>query len=351
MPLKTTCIGAWPKPDGLPLRDWFQTDLGQKDYVDDVVHRATDVMDGMDAATRALFDKATADVVRLQADCGVDVPTDGEMRRENYVHYHCRHLDGFDFDGLTKRVLREGAYNAFLPTIRGRVSARQPFLVEDWKSAQAATDRPVKITLPGPMTIMDTTADAHYGDRLALARDLADALNHEVLALAEADCQYIQIDEPIFARRPADALAFGIEALERCYHGLPQHVTKVMHMCCGYPNKLDNPDYPKADPDAYLQIATDLDGVADEVSIEDSHRHNPPELFERFQKSSLIVGFIEIASSRVETVDEIVARMTDVLNHVPAERLIAAPDCGLGFLGRELAETKVRILCQAAKAI
>ena len=351
MPLTTTSLGAWPKPDGLPLRDWFQTDLGEETYVEDVVNRATDVMQSMDEEAKALFDKATEDIVRLQVDCGVDISSDGEMRRENYVHYHCRHLAGFDFSELIKTVLREGAYNAFLPTIRGKVSAQAPFLLDDWRAAQAATDRPVKITMPGPMTIMDTTADAHYGDRRKLAADLGDALNAEVLALAEAGCKYIQIDEPIFARRPQDALDFGIEGLERCFHGLPAGVTKVMHMCCGYPNRLDNPDYPKADPDAYMQIAETLDGVADQVSIEDSHGHNPPELFERFQKSSLIVGFIQIASSRVESVEEIAGRMREVLEFVPAERLIAAPDCGLGFLGRELAEVKVRDLCAAAKIV
>lgn len=351
MPLTTTSLGAWPKPEGLPLRDWFQTDLGQETYVEDVVNRATAVMQSMDAEAKALFDKATEDIVRLQVDCGVDVPSDGEMRRENYVHYHCRHLAGFDFSALTKRVLREGAYNAFLPTIRGKVMAQAPFLPDDWRAAQAATDRPVKITMPGPMTIMDTTADAHYGDRHKLAADLGDALNAEVLALAEAGCKYIQIDEPIFARRPQDALDFGIEGLERCFHGLPEGVTKVMHMCCGYPDRLDNPDYPKADPDAYMQIASALDGVADQVSIEDSHRHNPPELFERFEKSSLIVGFIQIASSRVESVDEIAGRMREVMEFIPADRLIAAPDCGLGFLGRELAEVKVRNLCAAAKSV
>lgn len=351
MPLLTTSLGAWPKPEGLPLRDWFQTDLGQEAYVEDVVNRATDVMQSMDAEAKAKFDRATQDIVRLQVDCGVDIPSDGEMRRENYVHYHCRHLAGFDFGELTRRVLREGAYNAFLPTIRGKVAALAPFLPDDWRAAQAATDRLVKMTMPGPMTITDTTADAHYGDRRALAADLADALNAEVLALAEAGCKYIQIDEPIFARRPQDALDFGIEALERCFHGLPEGVTKVMHMCCGYPDRLDNPDYPKADPDAYMQIASALDGVADQVSIEDSHRHNPPELFERFQTSSLIVGFIQIAASRVESVDEIAARMREVMEFIPADRLIAAPDCGLGFLGRELAEVKVRNLCAAAKIV
>lgn len=124
-----------------------------------------------------------------------------------------------------------------------------------------------------------------------------------------------------------------------------------MHMCCGYPNRLDQTDYPKADPNAYLQIAEALDGRVDEISIEDAHRHNPAELFARFRKSRLIVGFVTIAQSRVEPFDSVKARMREVLRHVPDDRLIAAPDCGLGFLGRDLAMTKLRVLTEAARSV
>ena len=347
MPLQTTCIGAYPKPDYVPISDWFQTTHAQENYTRDVLRSWEAGRDATD-----LLDRATVEAVGDQIACGIDIPTDGEIRRENYVHYQCRHFDGFDFENLTRRTLRNGAYTTDLPTIRGPIRARNvSALVRDWQIAQAATDRPVKITLPGPMTISDTTADEHYGDPRRLVADLADALNHEVRALAEAGCRFIQIDEPIFARKPDQALAFGIEGLERCFHAVPDGVTRVMHLCCGYPMKLDDHDYPKADPDAYRQLADAVDGRVDQISIEDSHRHNPSELFARFQHSTLIVGFVAIAFSRIETPDEIAARMRDVMAHIPADRLIAAPDCGLGFLGRDLALKKLRNLCTAAKMV
>lgn len=347
MPLKTTCIGAYPKPDYVPIRDWFQVGHDVENYNDLVLREWSEKPEH-----QAALDQATVEVVADQIACGVDIPTDGEVRRENYVHYQCRHFDGFDFENLTKRVLRNGAYTAELPTIRGPVRARgESVLVRDWQVAQAASDRHVKITLPGPLTISDTTADEHYNDPRAQAFDLAAALNVEVHALAAAGCKYIQIDEPIFARKPDAALDFGTEALRRCFDGLPDDVTRVMHMCCGYPNRLDDTDYPKADQDSYIQIARQVDGIADQISIEDAHRHNPETLFSLFDRSSLIVGFVTVASSRIEPVEEITTRMQTVLQHLPPERLLAAPDCGLGFLGRDLAMQKLRNLSEAAKSV
>ncbi len=347
MPLKTTCIGAYPKPDYVPIRDWFQVGHDAADYNDTVLKGWSEAPE-----IQPILDRATAEVVADQIACGIDIPTDGEVRRENYVHYQCRHFDGFDFVNLTQRVLRNGAYTAELPTISGPTRARgEHVLVRDWQVAQAASDRPVKITLPGPLTISDTTADQYYRDPRALAFDLAAALNAEIRALAAAGCRYIQIDEPIFARKPQAALDYGCEALTRCFDGLPDGVTRVMHMCCGYPNRLDDTDYPKADPESYIKIARQVDGIADQISIEDAHRHNPGDLFELFETSTLIVGFITVASSRVEPVDEIAARMAEVLQHLPEDRLIAAPDCGLGFLGRDLAMTKLRNLTEAARAV
>lgn len=347
MPLKTTCIGAYPKPDYVPIRDWFQVGHDAADYNQTVLANWSEAPE-----VQAAMDRATAEVVADQIACGIDIPTDGEVRRENYVHYQCRHFDGFDFKNLTRRVLRNGAYVAELPTIAGPVRARgESVLVRDWQVAQAASDRPVKITLPGPMTISDTTADVYYNDARRLAFDLAAALNTEARALAQAGCKYIQIDEPIFARKPAEALDFGIEALTRCFDGLPQDVTRVMHMCCGYPNRLDDTEYPKADPESYVSIARRVDGVADQISIEDAHRHNPEALFGLFEKSALIVGFVSVASSRVEPVEQIAARMRQILQILPASRVLAAPDCGLGFLGRDLTLTKLKNLTQAAKSV
>ena len=114
------------------------------------------------------------------------------------------------------------------------MAARDLFLVDDWKRAQANCKQPVKITMPGPMTISDTNVDAYYGDPQKLGADIADALNREVRALAEAGCVHIQVDEPLFARQPDNALAFGFENLERAFHGCPDSVVKTVHMCCGY---------------------------------------------------------------------------------------------------------------------
>jgi len=349
MPIPTTCIGAFPKPKTVPVRDWFQTGHDAESFGERVTR---DWARQQSDETTALLDDATTAVVKDQIACGVDLPTDGEVRRDNYVHYQCRYFEGFDFDGLTRRAWRNGAYHSELPTIRGDVRAGDTeTLVRDWRIAEAAVGRPVKITMPGPMTISDTTVDAHYNDPARLAGDLAEALNVQVRALADAGCRNIQIDEPIFARKPEEALAYGIATLARCFDNASDDVTRAAHMCCGYPNHLDDHDYPKADPKAYLQIAEAIDGVVDAISIEDAHRHNPMELFERFSRSSLIVGFVRIASSNVESPEEIAARMRAVLEHVPKERLIAAPDCGLGFLGRDLAMTKLRNMCAAAQSI
>ena len=346
MALTTTCIGAFPKPSYVPVTDWFQ--VGHKDEA--YSQRAQRGWENSQKAdVERLLDRATAEVVADQISCGVDVPTDGEVRRENYIHYQCRHFEGFDFQGLTRRVLRNGAYTSDLPTIRDKVVARGVSkLVRDWQVAEAAAGRPVKITLPGPMTISDTTADAYYHDEEALAEDLASALNVEVRALADAGCRYIQIDEPIFARKPEQALAFGTRTLAKCFEGVSGDVTRVVHMCCGYPDKLDATDYPKADPKSYELIAQAVDGVVDQISIEDAHRHNPLKIFELFESSSLIVGLVTIASSRIESVNEISSRIETILTVLPSERLIVAPDCGLGFLGRDLSLLKLTNMCAAA---
>ena len=160
-------------------------------------------------------------------DAGIDVPTDGEVRRENYIFYQCRHLHGFDFERLTEKVARDGAFTARLPTITGAVTPRELILARDWRVAQRVTDHPVKITLPGPMTIADSVVNKFYPDPRAQGQALAEALNAEVHDLAAAGCRRIQVDEPVFARKPRQALEYGIEHLERVFHGVPEHVQRI----------------------------------------------------------------------------------------------------------------------------
>jgi 5-methyltetrahydropteroyltriglutamate--homocysteine methyltransferase len=202
------------------------------------------------------------------------------------------------------------------------------------------------------MTIGDTTADDYYESLEKRGAALADAINGDVLALAEAGCRHIQIDEPVFARYPEEALAFGFENLERAFSGCPESVTRTVHMCCGYPGSLDDADYPKANHDVYFALADAIEASSiNAISLEDAHRYNDLSLLERFQTTSVIFGAVAIADSRLETVEEIRARLQDALLHIDADRLIAAPDCGLGFLGWDLAFEKLSNLCQAARLV
>ena len=299
-----------------------------------------------------LIEKAVQEVINDQINCGIDIVTDGEVRRENYIHHHCRYINGIDFDYLTKKTARTGNYDCYLPTIISKVKFTKPFLNKEFQTNQKNSIRPVKITLPGPLTITDTVADNFYFNDKSLGIDLSILINEEIKALADAGCKYIQIDEPLFARKPTDANNFGIENLERCFHGISKDIEKIVHICCGYPDKIDSDNYPKAPLHSYKDIAINLeDSTIDTISIEDAHRHNDLRLLELFKTKKIIFGLIKIASSEIENIDEIKSRVLDCLNHIDKERLIAAPDCGMGYLSREMAIQKLENLNKAVKDI
>jgi len=349
MALITTTIGAFPKPDYVPTPDWFRdggagisnpTEAYQK-YLANLPDNIEDILD-----------RGTHQAVLDQVEAGIDIPTDGEIRRENYIHYHCRHIEGIDFSHLTEKVSRQGAWKALLPTVISPLKVRDHFLPNDYRAAQAATDRPIKITVPGPMTITDSIADIYYKDDKHLGMELARMLNEEIGKLAEAGCTWIQVDEPLFARKPDKALEYGFENLERCFHGLPDNVNRAVHICCGYPDYLDQAKFQKADLTAYSQLSAAIESSCIQIiSLEDAHRHNDLSLLENFRTTKVILGVIAIASSRLETVEEITVRLQAALEHIDADRLIAAPDCGLGFLYRELALAKLTNMVSAAKSV
>ena len=349
MSIATTCIGAYPKPDYVAIGNFAETGAPDEGATRDFSYTQDDAAE----VPEDWLVRATAQAIQDQLACGVDIPTDGEQRRENYIHYHCRHLRGIDFARLTRKVHRNGAAVADLPTINSRIEPRgEHFLDRDFHCAQAFSDRPVKITVPGPLSIIDTTADRYYGSERELAFDLADALNFEIRALAAAGCRYIQVDEPLFVRKVDDALDYGVECLDRCFAGVPDDVTRVMHMCCGYPGHLDDENYLKADPSCYLQLARAVDAsCVQQVSIEDAHCLNDLELLEKFTSTAVILGVVTIASSRIESSDYIAKRLRRALQHIDRSRLLAAPDCGLMMLGRELAMTKLKNMCDAAVSV
>ena len=349
MRIRTTTIGSWPKPTDVPIPDWFQ----QESTTDANPTEALDSCERcFDDDISELLDKVTQEVVAAQVNVGIDIPTDGEIRRENYIHSHCRHMEGINFDRLTKKTMRSGAWEVFVPTITHSIRPGKPFLVREWQVAQAVTHCPVKMTLPGPMTIMDSVTDEFYGSERKLARSLTQALNFEIIRLAKAGCRWIQVDEPVFARYPESALSFGIENLERCFNGVNREVTRCTHICCGYPDKVDSTDYVKAPPSAYSLLAPALDEAAiDAVSIEDAHRPNDLSLLELFENTIVILGVLGIARSRIESVEEIEFRLRDAMGHIEKDRLIAAPDCGLGMLNRETVLAKLKNLRQAVERI
>ena len=345
----TTVIGAYPKPNYLKITDWFNA-KGGTDTENPTKYYFKEVKQ-MGEKREELFLQAATEVIKDQIECGIDIVTDGEVRRENYIHYHCRHIAGVDFETLTEKVARTGNYKCWLPTITAKVEAQDSFLVHDWKVSQKLSSKPVKITIPGPMTIADTIANTYYKSDDKMGFDLAEVINVEIKRLQKAGCKYIQVDEPLFARKPQQAIDFGIDNLAKCFEGLENtEIEKITHICCGYPDKLDVINYPKAPLDSYKKIAKALDAsLIDSVSIEDAHRYNDLELLRNFTKTKVIFGLIKIASSQIETKEEIENRVLDALNYIDKQQLIAAPDCGLGHLPRQLAIEKLKIMVDVAK--
>ena len=344
----TTVIGAYPKPKYLKLPDWFNADGGTdtefptKDYLE--------AINKMGNEAENIFHKATEEVIKDQIECGIDIITDGEVRRENYIHYHCRHLDGIDFNKLTKKVARTGNYECWLPTITGTVKAKEAFLVREWQLAQKMSSKPIKITIPGPMTITDTISNEFYNSPKKMGEDLAEAIKVEINRLAEAGCKYIQVDEPLFARKPKEAIEYGIKNLEKCFEGIiNKKIDKITHICCGYPDKLDVVNYPKAPLNSYHEIAEILDNsIVDSISIEDAHRYNDLNLLNKYKNKKIIFGVLKIASSKIDSEEDIYKRVKEALSHIDKERLIIAPDCGLGHLPRELSKKKLKIMSEVA---
>jgi len=182
-------------------------------------------------------------------------------------------------------------------------------------------------------------------------------VNRHILELVEAGCKHIQVDEPLFARKADDALAWGVKTLDQVFEGCPKEVEKTVHICCGYPGHLDQTEYLKADVNAYFRLAPAIDAseMVDVVSLEDAWRHNDLSLLGHFKKTKVILGTMNSASSKVESVEEMRTRLSEALEHIEPERLLVAPDCGLGlFTGskhRNALNQKLANMCAAAKDV
>ena len=287
--------------------------------------------------------------IRAQEEAGLDVIGDGEQSRQHFVHGFLEQVEGIDFDHKVEMGIRNDRYKAMVPQVvaplrlKGRVHAQEARLL------RAHTTRRTKFTLPGPMTIVDTVADRHYGDRVALALAFAELLNQEALALQADGIDVIQFDEPAFNVYLAEAADWGVRALERAAQGL--QCTTAVHICYGYGIPA-NVDWKKTLGEEWRQYERVFPALAassiDQVSLECIHSRVPPELMALLRGKDVMVGVIDVASDRVETPEEVAATLGQALRFVPREHLIACTNCGMAPMDRAVAEAKLRALAQGA---
>ena len=285
--------------------------------------------------------------VREQEQAGIDVVTDGEQTRRHFVHGFAERLEGIDPGRRARMGIRGNRYVAEVPTVVGPV--RRPAAVHAAEAtfARATTSRRLKWTLPGPMTLVDTVADVHYGDRAQLALDVADALNAEARDLAALGIDAIQFDEPAFN---VDAYAgeiedWGIAALERAIEGVS--CDTAVHICYGYGIKA-NLDWKTSLGEEWRQYERTFPLLArsriGQVSVECAASRVPLALLRLLDGKGVLAGVIDVASHRVETPEEVAAMIRRVLEHVPASRLLPCTNCGMVPLPREVARGKLRAL-------
>lgn len=333
--LETTTAGSLPKPSWLaaPRQLWAPWRLEGE------------------ALAEAKRD-ATLIALKLQEDAGIDIVTDGEQARQHFVHGFLEAIDGIDFARRVRMGIRNNRYDAMVPTVTGPLRRRGSVHGKEALLARTHTARRLKFTLPGPMTIVDTVADAHYGDRVALAMAFADLLNEEARELAAIGVDVIQFDEPAFNVYLDDVVGWGIEALHRAAAGL---VCKTaVHICYGYgiPANIEwkaglGPEWRQ-----YERIFPALAASRiDQVSLECANSHVPIELLELLAGKDVLVGAIDVANDVAETPDEVAAVIERALRHVPAERLYPCTNCGMAPLDRTLADQKLAALAAGAALV
>ena len=287
--------------------------------------------------------------IKAQEDAGLDIVGDGEQSRQHFVHGFLEQVEGIDFEHKVTMGIRNNRYDAQVPQVvsalklKGRVHAFEAQL------ARAHTQRKLKFTLPGPMTIVDTVADRFYGDKVKMAFAFAELLNQEALALQADGVDIIQFDEPAFNVYMADAADWGVKALERAAQGLT--CTTAVHICYGYGIKANN-DWKEGLGQEWRQYETVFPALAKssikQVSLECYHSHVPPHLMKLLEGKDVMVGVIDVASDVIETPEDIADTIGKALQFVPKNRLFPCTNCGLAPMSREVAIKKLEALAQGA---
>ena len=288
--------------------------------------------------------------LKAQEDAGIDIVTDGEQSRQHFVHGFLEAIEGIDFDRKVKLGIRNNRYEALVPMVVGPLRPKARVHATEARLARAHTTRQLKFTLPGPMTIVDTIADAHYGDKVAMAMAFAALLNEEARALQADGVDVIQFDEPAFNVYMDDVKRWGIDALHRAAEGLK--CKTAVHICYGYGIKA-NIDWKQTLGGEWRQYEEIFPALAksriDQVSLECANSKVPARLMALLQGKDVLVGVIDVASDVVETPEQVAATIAEAAKHVPKERIVACTNCGMAPMDRGIAAAKLEALGAGAR--
>ena len=337
-PFLTTVVGSLPKPAWLLEQISMNADGGKQ------VHgRGADWMLKGDAL-KAAQDDATRLAVRDQERSGIDIVSDGEQRRKSWLTYVTMQFDGYDYENLVKKVTRAGRRTAEVGQCVGEVRRTLPVLENDLRFTQSITHLPVKITLPGPLSVVDSTHDAYFGEERTYGLAVAAALNVEAKALDSLGPALIQFDEPAFSRYPEKVKEWGIEAIERAIDGV-QSKTGI-HICYSYPML----GVPRPIVDSYPVILRELEGSSiDQLALEFEMSGLDPELLKLCPSKTVMFGCISNGSDAIETPEQVANKLLVAARYLPPNQILAAPDCGLVPVSQAASRGKLSAMVEGAQ--
>jgi 5-methyltetrahydropteroyltriglutamate--homocysteine methyltransferase len=333
--LPTTVVGSYPQPDWLVDRAVLAQNLVPRVRMKQMWRVAEDVLEQAQ-------DDATLLAIRDMERAGIDIVTDGEIRRESYSNRFALALDGVDVDNPA-RVMGRAGKETLVPRVVGKIRRNRPVEVRDVEFLRANTDRRTKITLPGPFTMAQQAVNEHYADEEAMAMDYAAAVNEEAKDLRAAGVDVIQFDEPWMQARPDAAARYGVRALNRALEGIGG--TTVVHLCFGYAAMV------KDKPSGYSFLPQLADCTAEQISIEAAQPKLDLGVLSDLSNKTIMLGVIDLGTPEVETADLVASRIRAGLERLPAERLVVAPDCGMKYLPRERAFAKLRAMAEGAAIV
>jgi 5-methyltetrahydropteroyltriglutamate--homocysteine methyltransferase len=329
-------VGSYPQPDWLVDRQMLGSRLPPRTRALEIWRVAPDLLEQAQ-------DDATLVAIRDMERAGIDIVSDGEIRRESYSNRFATALDGMDLDNPGTALDRTGHPNP-VPRVVGPIRRTRPVEKRDVEFLRANTDHAIKATLPGPFTMSQQAQDDYYKDEEELAMALAAAVNEEVRALLAAGADIVQLDEPYLQARAEKAERFALKAINRALEGIEG--TTALHTCFGYAHIVHN--RPKGYP--FLEPLADV--KADQISMESAQQNVDLGVLKSLSGKTLIVGVIDLADeSAIESQELVVSRIKNALRFVDSERLIVAPDCGMKYLPRETAFGKLKVLAEAAAAV